>query len=425
MAVEILMPALSPTMEEGTLARWLVQSGDRIAAGDVIAEIETDKATLEFEAAVHGTIGAILIAAGTAGIRVNTPIATLLADGETPDSATDARPVTRTPISVAKADPTPVRSGSATRVAASPVARRIAAERRLDLSLIAGSGPGGRIVRADVEAPVAPGARAVAPAPAPQSEMSISPAIAALPPEASAAAVKRLYADRTHTEVPLTSMRRTIAARLSKTKETVPHVYLRHDVLLDRLTALRAELNPQLAPRGLRLSVNDFIIKACARALQQVPAANAVWAGDSILRLTASDIAVAVAVDGGVFTPVVRDADSKSLGVISAETGDLAARARNRGLTPGEYQGGSLTISNLGAFGIESFDAILNPPQAAILAFGAALRKPIVAENGDIVAATVMSVTLGVDHRVIDGAVGAEFLRAVAHNLEHPLALLV
>ncbi len=429
MPIEILMPALSPTMEEGTLAKWLVKEGDSVTSGDVIAEIETDKATMEFEAVDEGTIGQILIPEGTEAVKVNTPIAVLLEEGET---ATDiAAPVATAPKAQATAaaeaapergpekaaPPAPQTDGA--RIFASPLARRIAEQKGLDLSQIAGSGPRGRIVKADVEAATAapqPAAAASAPA------ATLAPAPSPAP--ASAEAVLRTYADRPHQEIQLDGMRRTIAARLTEAKQTIPHFYLRRDIRLDALMTFRKQLNDQLAARGVKLSVNDFIIKACALALQQVPAANAVWAGDRILQLTPSDVAVAVAIEGGLFTPVLRDADQKSLSALSAEMKDLATRARDRKLAPHEYQGGSFAISNLGMFGIENFDAVINPPQAAILAVGAGIRKPVAAEDGSLAVATVMSVTLSVDHRVIDGALGAALLQAIVDNLENPLAML-
>jgi pyruvate dehydrogenase E2 component (dihydrolipoamide acetyltransferase) len=436
MAVQILMPALSPTMEEGTLAKWLVKEGDAVKSGMILAEIETDKATMEFEAVDEGIMGKILIAEGTAGVKVNTPIAVLLEDGE------DAASVTAAPAAVAKAEaavaadkpataavvaaPAAPVAASGTRVFASPLARRIAAEKGLDLTKVAGSGPHGRIVRADVEgaAPVA-AARAVAAAAAPATAPApAKPAAAAMPTGMAAETVLKMYADRQFEEVPLDGMRRTIAARLTEAKQTIPHFYLRREVRLDALMAFRETLNKQLEGRGVKLSVNDFIIKACAMALQAVPDANAVWAGDRMLRLKPSDVAVAVAVDGGLFTPVLRDADKKSLSALSAEMKDLAGRAKTKKLAPHEYQGGSFAISNLGMMGIENFDAVINPPHGSILAVGAGVKKPVVLADGTVGVATVMSMTLSVDHRVIDGALGAAFLKAVIEGLENPVAML-
>jgi len=421
MPITILMPALSPTMEEGALTKWLVKPGDAVASGDVIAEIETDKATMEVEAVDDGVIGALLVAEGAQGVKVNAPIVTLLEPGEPADAlaAPAAAPVTAPPPPIAPPVADSAAPGGAGRLFATPLARRIAAERGVDLAAVQGSGPHGRIVRADVEA-AAPGARPAAPAAGPAA----APASAPLAAPASAETVARLYAGRDFQEVALDGMRRVVAARLTEAKQTVPHFYLRREIGLDALLALRAQINAKGAARGVKLSVNDFIIRACALALQAVPDCNAVWAGDRILRFSASDVAVAVAVEGGLFTPVLRDAEAKALSQLSAEMKDLAARARARKLAPQEYQGGAFAISNLGMFGVESFDAIINPPHAAILAVGAGVRKPV-ARGEAVVIETVMSVTLSVDHRVIDGALGAQFLQAVKDCLEDPLSLLV
>ena len=426
MPIEILMPALSPTMEEGTLAKWLVKAGDTVKSGQLLAEIETDKATMEFEAVDEGVIGEILVAEGTAGVKVNAAIAILLEAGEKPGAvpapvkptaAVAAAPAVAA-VSVA-ATVAPVAKATGARVFASPLARRIAAEKGLDLTAIAGSGPHGRIVRADVEGAKSVAVKAVVAAAGPVAK------VAAMPTGASAKAVAKLFTDRPYDVITLDGMRRTIAARLTEAKQTIPHFYLRRDVQLDALLTFRETLNKQLESRGVKLSVNDFIIKACALALQKVPNANAVWAGDRIFRLKPSDVAVAVAIEGGLFTPVLRDSHLKSLSVLSAEMKDLAARAKTRKLAPHEYQGGSFAISNLGMFGIDNFDAVINPPHGSILAVGAGVKKPVVAKDGQIVVATVMSVTLSVDHRVIDGALGAEFLKAIIENLENPLAMLV
>ena len=421
MPITILMPALSPTMEEGALTKWLVKPGDAVTSGDVIAEIETDKATMEVEAVDDGVIGALLVAEGAQGVKVNAPIATLLEPGEPADAlaAPAAAPVTAPPPPIAPPAAPVAAPGCAGRLFATPLARRIAAERGVDLAAVQGSGPHGRIVRADVEA-AAPGARPAAPAAGPAA----APASAPLAAPASAETVARLYAGRDFQEVALDGMRRVVAARLTEAKQTVPHFYLRREIGLDALLALRAQINAKGAARGVKLSVNDFIIRACALALQAVPDCNAVWAGDRILRFSASDVAVAVAVEGGLYTPVLRDAEAKALSQLSAEMKDLAARARARKLAPQEYQGGAFAISNLGMFGVESFDAIINPPHAAILAVGAGVRKPV-ARGEAVVIETVMSVTLSVDHRVIDGALGAQFLQAVKDCLEDPLSLLV
>jgi pyruvate dehydrogenase E2 component (dihydrolipoamide acetyltransferase) len=432
MPTEILMPALSPTMEEGTLARWLKQEGDTVKAGDILAEIETDKATMEFEAVDEGVLGRILVPSGTEGVKVNTPIALLLGEGESAASVTlptsspgtgqaaVAAALPAVPVPPQTPSPRLPQADRGSRVFASPLARRIAAERGLDLSLITGSGPHGRIVRSDVET-----AHPAVPATAPAAEAAPATAAApAAPPPPSADAVIRLYADRTFDEIRLDGMRKIIAQRLTEAKQTIPHFYLRRDIRLDSLLAFRADLNARLETRNIKLSVNDFIIKACALALQRVPEANAVWAGDRILRMKASDVAVAVAVEGGLFTPVLRDAEKKTISALSSEMKDLATRARDRKLAPQEYQGGSFAISNLGMYGIDSFDAVINPPHGAILAVGAGVQKPIVV-NGAVEVATVMSVTLSVDHRVIDGALGAELLAAIRDCLENPVTMLV
>lgn len=428
MPTEILMPALSPTMEEGTLSKWHVKEGDTVSSGDILAEIETDKATMEFEAIDEGVIGKIMIAEGTEGVKVNAVIAVLLEDGETaadigttsaagpaaqPAAAAEAAPA-GSPETAAPATAAPVKDG--TRVFATPLARRIAADKGLDITSVAGSGPHGRIVKADVENAQA-GAVAAQVASAPVSA-------AAAPTGPSTDAVLKTYANRLHQEIKLDGMRKIIASRLTEAKQTVPHFYLRRDIHLDALLEFRSQLNKQLEPRGIKLSVNDFIIKACALALQQVPEANAVWAGDRTLQFEKSDVAVAVAIEGGLFTPVLQDAESKSLSALSAEMKDLAARARDRKLAPHEYNGGSFAISNLGMFGIDNFDAIINPPHAAILAVGAGTKKPIIGADGELTVGTVMSTTLSVDHRVIDGALGANLLNAIKSNLENPMMML-
>ena len=424
MALEILMPALSPTMEEGTLAKWLVAEGDRVQSGDLLAEIETDKATMEFEAVDEGVIGKLLVAEGTANVKVNSAIAILLEEGDAADatvspaqSAAAAAPLTHEANAVdapaATAAPAAAISNDGTRIFASPLARRIAADQGLDLAKITGSGPKGRIVKADVSG-----------ATASVSALPPMPPAASLPSSASAASVEALYQGRSYKTVPLDGMRRVIADRLTEAKQTIPHFYLRRDIQLDTLLKLRSEVNAGLEARGVKLSVNDFIIKACAMALQSVPAANAVWAGDRVLQMEASDISVAVAIEGGLFTPVLQDADSKSLSKLAVEMKDLAARARSRKLAPHEYQGGSFSISNLGMMGIDNFDAVINPPQGAILAVGAGKKRPVVSDDGTLSVATVMSVTMSVDHRVIDGALGAELLDAIVNNLEHPLSML-
>jgi pyruvate dehydrogenase E2 component (dihydrolipoamide acetyltransferase) len=434
MPINILMPALSPTMEEGTLAKWLIKEGDKVASGAVMAEIETDKATMEFEAVEEGVLGKIVVPEGTEGVKVNDVIAVLLEEGESADdiaaapaaaptaeAKAEAAPSAKAETPAAAPAPAPA-AASGERIFASPLARRIAKDKGLDLAAIKGSGPHGRIVKADVEAAKPGAAPAAAPAAATAPEAKPSPAAAA-PQGMDADTVRKIYADRPFEEVKLDGMRKTIAARLSEAKSTIPHFYLRRDIELDALMKFRGQLNRELEARGVKLSVNDFIIKACALALQQVPDCNAVWAGDRVLKLKPSDVAVAVAIEGGLFTPVIRDADKKTLSALSAEMKDLAARARSRKLAPQEYQGGSFAISNLGMMGIENFDAVINPPHASILAVGAGVSKPVV-RDGEIAVATVMSVTLSVDHRVIDGALGAEFLAALKGHLENPLGML-
>ncbi|WP_341205154.1 pyruvate dehydrogenase complex dihydrolipoamide acetyltransferase [uncultured Sulfitobacter sp.] len=446
MPIEILMPALSPTMEEGTLAKWLVSEGDSVSSGDILCEIETDKATMEFEAVDEGTIGKILIGDGSEGVKVNTPIAVLLEEGEEA-SDIDSAPAPAAKDS-AKEDapdqdaapekgygrgesdandtgtsaPAAPKGSDGKRLFVTPLARRIAADKGVDLTELSGSGPHGRIIKADVEAASAGSTKAK---PAESTQTASAPATTAAPAAGpSADAVMKIYEGRAFEEISLNGMRKTIAARLTEAKQSIPHFYLRRDIELDALLKFRGELNKQLEARDVKLSVNDFIIKACALALQTVSDANAVWAGDRILKLKPSDVAVAVAIEGGLFTPVLKDAEMKSLSTLSAEMKDLATRARDRKLAPHEYQGGSFAISNLGMFGIDNFDAVINPPHGAILAVGAGVKKPVVGKDGELAVATVMSVTLSVDHRVIDGALGAQLLSAIKDNLENPMMML-
>ncbi len=433
MPIEILMPALSPTMEEGTLAKWVVKEGDEVSSGDIIAEIETDKATMEVEAVDEGVIGKIIIAEGTESVPINTAIALLLEEGEDASaageiSATSAPTVVgaeREQAVKGTAPNTPSAENSTSRhsgerIFASPLARRIAEQRGIDLKQISGSGPHGRIVKSDLEnaegAPVKPDEPQVS-APHTPNSRSI-----AMSPDSEQ--VKKLYSDRIYEEVALDKMRRTIAARLTEAKQTIPHFYLRRDIELDELLSFRADLNKKLAVKGVKLSVNDFVIKASALALRDVPDCNAAWANDRILKFKEVDIAVAVAIDGGLITPILRSSETKTLSVLSSEMKDLAGRARERKLAPHEYQGGSFSISNLGMMGIENFDAVINPPHGAILAVGAGVKKPVVKEN-QVEVATIMSVTLSVDHRVIDGALGAELLTAIKSYIEEPMTMLV
>jgi pyruvate dehydrogenase E2 component (dihydrolipoamide acetyltransferase) len=441
MPINVLMPALSPTMTEGKLARWLKKEGDAVKSGQVLCEIETDKATMEVEAVDEGTLGKILVAGGTEGVKVNTPIAVILEEGESAASAAAPAPAAvpapaaapaaaaaAAPASAAPpaARPAAAPAADAGRVFASPLARRMAEQAGLDISAIRGSGPNGRIVKADIDAARAGGQAARKPAaPAAAAAPSAAPASAAPAPAAVSAA--SLAAIGPHKLVPLSSMRRVIARRLTESKQQVPHFYLTVDCVIDRLLAGRAALNaksPEKGPGAFKLSVNDFVIKAVAVALRQVPAANASYSDDGILMWDNVDVSVAVAIPGGLITPIIRNADAKGLAQISNEMKDLAARAKDGKLKPEEFQGGGFSISNLGMFGIKEFGAVINPPQGAILAVGAGEQRPVV-KDGALAIATVMSCTLSVDHRVIDGAVGAEFLAAFKRIVEDPLAMLL
>ena len=427
MSVNILMPALSPTMEEGTLAKWLVKEGDRIQSGDLIAEIETDKATMEFEAVDEGIIGKLLITAGSEGVKVNSPIAIILDDGEDlevqekKDITLQVEPKEQTVISAAPLETknplTGVAQTSSLRIFATPLARRLAKENGVDLGSINGSGPHGRIVKNDV-------LNINAFSPIANQETLADPVLRTNTVQTSGSSVKNLYADREFKEIPLNSMRKTVATRLTEAKQNIPHFYLRKEIKIDELLQVRSRLNAHLAERNNKLSINDFIIKSCALALQSVPMANAVWAEDKILQLKPSDIAVAVSVEDGLFTPIIRDADEKSLSNLSKEMKELAEKARSKKLMPSEYQGGSFSISNLGMFGVDDFDAVINPPHGAILAVGRGLKKPIVNDDDTISVANVMSLTLSVDHRVIDGALGADLLQNIAKYLEDPVLML-
>ena len=426
MPIQILMPALSPTMTEGTLAKWLVNEGDDVNAGDVIAEIETDKATMEVEAVEEGKVGKIVVQEGTEGVAVNALIALLLEDGEDAgalEGTADAAPAAPAPAGAAPeapAAPAPApeapapapaapAASSGDRIFASPLARRMAQQAGLDIAMVTGSGPNGRIVKRDIEAALAAGVPAAA-----ASEPVAAPAAALAPmPEGIEPAFDF---------EPANNMRKVIAQRLTESKQTVPHFYLTVDCEIDPLLALRKDLNAR--SDDYKISVNDLIIKACGVALRRVPAANASWAGDGIKRYHTADISVAVAIDGGLITPVIRDAGGKGLEAISSEMKDLALRAREGKLMPEEYQGGTFSISNLGMFGIKQFDAVINPPQGAIMAVGAGEQQPVV-RNGALAVATVMSVTLSVDHRVVDGAVGAEFLAAFKKLIEDPMTMLL
>ncbi len=423
MPIELKMPALSPTMEEGTLAKWLVKEGDEVSSGDILAEIETDKATMEFEAVDEGTIAKILVAEGSDGVKVGTPIAILAGEGEDA-SAASARPapaaepakaptpqpevkgygaVPAEDAKIAAASPKPA-TGGGDRIKASPLARRIAEAQGTDLSSLKGSGPGGRIVKADVEGKQ-PAAAAPAAAAAPQ-------------PQASP-----VEGDIPHEAVRLSNMRKTIARRLTEAKQTIPHIYLTVDIQLDALLKLRSELNKGLESRGIKLSVNDLLIKALAASLIEVPECNVSFAGEQLIKYSRADISVAVSIPGGLITPIVASADGKSVSAIATEMKDLAARAKEGKLQPHEYQGGTASISNMGMYGIKQFDAVINPPQGMILAVGAGEKRPYVI-NDSLQIATVMSATGSFDHRAIDGADGARLMQAFKRLVENPLGML-
>ena len=420
MPINIQMPALSPTMEEGTLAKWLVKEGDTVESGDVMAEIETDKATMEFEAVDEGIIGKILVPEGSSGVKVNEIIAILLDDGEDVSNIEVQEPENKQGIieTINTVENKPSiklensnKSLNKERVFATPLARRIAKSNNLELTNIKGTGPYGRIVKADVES----------------NNISYleKPATLSMTSSTTTETIKDIYKDRHFTEIALDGMRTVIANRLTEAKQTIPHFYLRRSVSLDKLLMIRAEMNDGLVDKGIKISVNDFIIKASSLALQDIPKANVVWAHDRILQMKSSDVAVAVSVEGGLYTPVLFDSENKSISSLSSEIKALASKARDKKLSPSEYQGGSFAISNLGMMGVENFDAVINPPHGSILAVGAGTKKPIVMEDGSISVATIMSMTLSVDHRAIDGALGAEFLARIAHYLENPLNMLV
>lgn len=422
MPINVTMPALSPTMTEGKLARWTKKEGDKIKSGDVIAEIETDKATMEVEAADEGTLGKILVAEGTEGVAVNTVIAMLLEEGETANDlgkapAPKAAPVPQSaPVksteAVQNVASAPAKAGS--RVFASPLARRLAAQMGVDLSTLRGSGPHGRIVKADLASGKKGAIAPVAAAPAPASRA----------PSAGVDAKRQSdLLGMAYTEIPNNSIRKVVASRLLESKQTVPHFYLTIDCLIDDLLAAREKLNAE-AKGAYKLSVNDFVIKACAMALKAYPAANVAWTDNAILQYDSADISVAVATPNGLITPIVKAAETKGLRQISEEVKDLAGRAREGKLKPVEFQGGTFSVSNLGMYGIKDFGAIINPPQACILAVGAGIQQPVV-KNGQLAVGTVMSCTLSVDHRAVDGAVGAEYLQYFKRFIENPVSMLV
>ncbi|MCI4589166.1 pyruvate dehydrogenase complex dihydrolipoamide acetyltransferase [Sphingobium sp. BYY-5] len=427
MSKTIQMPALSPTMEEGTLAKWLVKEGDTVSSGDLLAEIETDKATMEFEAVDEGVVAKILVSEGSEGVKVGTVIAIIAEEGEDvaaaaaggakAEAAPKADPVPAKAEAAApapKADAVPAKAAAADdRVKASPLARRLAEAKGVDLSAVAGSGPNGRIVKADLEG-AAPAAKAAAPVAAAQA-----PAAAAPAPAAAAAQDFGIP----HEVIKLSGMRKTIARRLTESKQQVPHIYLTVDVQLDKLLKLRGELNAGLSSRNIKLSVNDLLIKALGVALIQVPECNVQFAGDQMLKFARADISVAVSIPGGLITPIVTEADSKGVAAISTAMKDLASRAKDGKLKPEEYQGGTASLSNMGMFGIKQFEAVINPPQGMILAIGAGDKRPYVIDDS-LQIATVMSATGSFDHRAIDGADGARLMKVFKELVENPIGLL-
>ena len=426
MAIEVLMPALSPTMEDGTLAKWFVKEGDKVEPGDLLAEIETDKATMEFEAVEEGIIEKLLVSEGTEGVKVNSAIATLSGEDSSTsknigEPATSNTVKNETSAINAKKIENNSNSKIRDRVFITPLARRIAEQKGIDINLISGTGPHGRIIKKDLANLKSAPLDSVLQDHDVVKAKSISPNILE---SFSYDALLEIYADRNFTEIALDGMRKTIASRLSEAKQTIPHFYLRRSVKMENLLDFRQKINKKLLDKNIKVSINDIIIKACSEALQSNPDANAIWAGNKLIKFDSSDIAVAVSVEGGLFTPVLKDTDQKTISNISEEMKDLASRARAKKLMPTEFQGGSFAISNLGMFGIESFDAIINPPHAAILAVGTGKKKPIVLDDGSLGAATEMELSLSVDHRVIDGVLGAQLLHTIVDNLENPIGLL-
>jgi pyruvate dehydrogenase E2 component (dihydrolipoamide acetyltransferase) len=443
MAIDILMPALSPTMTEGKLARWVKKTGDKISSGDVIAEIETDKATMEVEAVDEGTLGEILVPEGTEGVAVNAVIAKLLGEGEKPGASAAPKKATETPKKDEPPSPAPAppakepggapakqeppapkppleargngHAPAGSRVIASPLARRLAEQNRIDLGRVQGSGPHGRIVKADIEAAQKGGTAKAAAAPAAGAAAPSAPR-SSVDARGLADALKMKYQ-----AVPNSGVRKVIARRLTEAKQTVPHFYLTLDCRLDELLALRGKMNA--AVEGSKISVNDFVIRAAALALKKVPDANVYYTDDAILKFESADVSVAVATDNGLITPVIKAAETKSLAQISKEMRDLGTRARAGKLKPEEYQGGTVSVSNLGMFGIKQFEAIINPPQACILAVGVGEQRAVV-RDGKVEVATLMSCTLSVDHRAVDGALGAVYLQAFQALIENPFGLI-
>jgi pyruvate dehydrogenase E2 component (dihydrolipoamide acetyltransferase) len=440
MAIELKMPALSPTMEEGTLAKWMVKVGDSVKSGDLLAEIETDKATMEFEAVDEGVVSEILVAEGAEGVKVGTVIALIMGEGEVVSpkgkpssppvgedkgggpvaSATEKAASVPVQSSLSAADaagphPSPPHKGEGARVAISPLAKRLAEQKGVDLSTITGTGPGGRIVKADIE-----GANAQPVLLRKQEPSSAPPKAGLLPAQAHSAPVST---DIPHEVVKLSGMRKTIARRLTESKQQVPHIYLTVDIRLDALLKLRGELNKALEPRAIKLSVNDMLIKALAAALIEVPACNVSFGGDTLIQYHRADISVAVSIDGGLITPIVADAANKSMSAISTEMKALADKAKAGKLQPHEFQGGTASLSNMGMFGIKQFEAVINPPQAMIMAIGAGEKRPYVVDDV-LSVATVMSATGSFDHRAIDGSDGAKLMAAFKRLVEMPLGLV-
>ena len=440
MPINVLMPALSPTMTEGTLAKWHVKEGDEISSGDVIAEIETDKATMEVEAVEEGRIGKLLVSEGTEGVPVNETIAILLEEGEdssaietaaaAPAKGNGAETPAASPAPAAAAAPAPAPaptpappapSSNGARIFASPLARRMAAQAGLDITALKGSGPHGRIVKADIDAALAGGKPAATAAP---TAAAAAPAQAPAAPAPSGPGARQMadLLGMSYRLEPLSSMRKVIASRLSESKQTVPHFYLTVECQLDELLKVRKDLNAR--SDEYKISVNDFVIRAAALALKKVPTANASFDPEGLLYYDHADISVAVATPSGLITPIIKAAETKGLATISSEMKDLAGRAREGKLMPEEYQGGSFSVSNLGMFGVKEFAAIINPPQGCILAVGTGEQRPVI-KDGAVSIATAMNCTLSVDHRVVDGAVGAEFLAAFKKLIEDPLSMLL
>ncbi|AYG66189.1 MULTISPECIES: pyruvate dehydrogenase complex dihydrolipoamide acetyltransferase [unclassified Rhizobium] len=455
MPINITMPALSPTMEEGNLAKWLVKEGDKIKSGDVLAEIETDKATMEVEAVDEGTVAKIVVPAGTEGVKVNALIAVLAADGEdvaaaasgagaapaakeapkaeaAPAAASAAAPAPASVSAPAANAPAPAASAPAAndghRTFASPLARRLAKEAGIDVTAVSGSGPHGRVVKKDIEAAVSGGTAKVAPSTAPAAQPAAA-APAAAPKGMSEDAVLKLFEQGSYELVPHDGMRKTIAKRLQESKQTIPHFYVSVDCELDALLALRTQLNDS-APKSkdgvpaYKLSVNDMVIKALALALRDVPDANVSWTDSNMVKHKHADVGVAVSIPGGLITPIIRSAEQKTLSTISNEMKDYGKRAKERKLKPEEYQGGTTAVSNMGMMGVKNFAAVVNPPHATILAVGAGEQR-VVVKKGEMAIATVMTVTLSTDHRAVDGALGAELLAAFKGYIENPMGMLV